>query len=136
MPKILSYQKITDKFTTHTLVEPTTAYATNGEARIVELCTIDGTTYVYIPDGVILPSQPKSISLMEEKLTDELKVKIKLASIRLINQRVVEKIREEYSADDEFKMLRLAPSEESALYNDHIEECRAWGRKEKEKLGL
>ena len=75
---------------------------------------------------------------MDQALTDELKEKIKSATphVRLINQRVVEKIREKYSEDDEFKMLRLAPSDESALYNDYVEECRALGRKEKGKLGL
>jgi hypothetical protein len=37
---------------------------------------------------------------------------------------------------DEIKLLRIGLSEESIAYNDYVEECRAWGRGEKAKLGL
>jgi hypothetical protein len=71
-------------------------------------------------------------------LTDELKESIKSASphVQLINDRVVSKIREVYSLNDEIKMIRLSPSEESTAYNDYVEECRDWGRTEKARLGL
>lgn len=51
-----------------------------------------------------------------------------------IDRQVVARIRDCYSVDDELKMLRLAPSPESAAYNDHVEECRAWGRACKAEL--
>jgi cell division protein FtsL len=56
--------------------------------------------------------------------------------VQLINDRVVSKIREVYSLNDEIKMIRLSPSEESTAYNDYVEECRDWGRTEKARLGL
>lgn len=95
-------------------------------------------TYVSVPDGVALPEQPKEISVEEITMTTELGDAIKAVSLHvaLINERVVAKIRERYSVDDEFKMLRIGPSNETDAYNDHVEACRAWGRAEKEKFGL
>ena len=137
MPKIYKYRKITDAFTTHSLREPDSRLA--GEAdRVTELCTIDDVTYVSVPDGVVLPEQPKEISVEEIALTEEVGTAIKAASphVALVNERVVAKIREKYSVDDEFKMLRTGPSNETDVYNDHVEACRAWGRAEKVRFGL
>ena len=71
-------------------------------------------------------------------LTDALRAEIKAASphVRLINQRVREAISSRYSLEDEIKLLRTAPSAEMDAYNAWAEECRAWGRAEKAKLGL
>jgi hypothetical protein len=137
MAKIYGYRKVTDEFTTHSLQEPDSVAAGN-EGRITELCTIDGMTYVSAPDTVILPEQPEEISVKEITLTDVLTESIKAASphVALVNERVVEKIRTKYTVDDEFKMLRMGPSHETDAYNDHVETCRAWGRSEKERLGL
>ena len=52
-----------------------------------------------------------------------------------INRRVVELIRTRYSLEDEIGLLRTGPSDEAAAYDAWVEECRAWGRGEKEKLG-
>ena len=137
MTKIYKYQKVQDAYTTYCLVEPDYNLLET-EDRITELCTIDGITYVSVPDSITLPEQPEQITVEEVELTDELKESIKSASphVQLINDRVVSKIREVYSLNDEIKMIRLSPSEESTAYNDYVEECRAWGRGEKEKLGL
>jgi len=93
---------------------------------------------VSVPDELTLPPQPEEITVEEIELTDELTESIKAASphVALINERVVSLIREAYSVNEEIKMLRLAPSSETAAYNDYVEECRAWGRAEKAKLGL
>jgi hypothetical protein len=40
------------------------------------------------------------------------------------------------SQNDEIKMLRISPSEESTAYNEYVESCRAWGRTKKAKLGV
>jgi hypothetical protein len=108
------------------------------EDRITELCTIDGITYVSVPDSIILPAQPEQITVEEVELTDELKESIKSASphVQLINDRVVSKIREVYSLNDEIKMIRLSPSAESTAYNEYVESCRDWGRVAKANLGL
>lgn len=137
MTKIYKYQKAQDAYTTHCLVEPDYNLLET-EDRITELCTIDGVTYVSVPDSIILPAQPEQITVEEVVLTDELKESIKSASphVQLINDRVVSKIREIYSLNDEIKMIRLSPSAESTAYNEYVETCRAWGKTEKARLGV
>ena len=57
-----------------------------------------------------------------------------LTSEDAINQRVREMIREQYSIEDEIKLLRTAPSPEFELWNAYVEDCRAWGREQKALL--
>jgi hypothetical protein len=130
MAKFYKYRKATDYCTTHILLVP------DGETGIAELCTIDGETYVSVPDAVTLPPQPDEIKVFAIELTAELDAAIRAASphIALANERIVERIREKYSVNDELKMLRIGPSPETEAYNDHVEKCRAWGKAEKEKL--
>ena len=137
MTKIYKYQKVQDAYTTHCLVEPDYNLLET-EDRITELCIIDGVTYVSVPDSIILPAQPEQITVEEVELTDELKESIKSESphVQLINERVVAKIREVYSLNDEIKMIRLSPSAESAAYNEYVESCRDWGRVAKANLGV
>ena len=137
MTKIYKYQKVQDAYTTHCLVEPDYNLL-EAEDRITELCTIDGITYVSVPDSITLPEQPEQITVEEVVLTEELKAAIKSESphVQLINERVVAKIREIYSLNDEIKLLRIGLSEESTAYNDYVEECRDWGRAAKARLGL
>ncbi len=106
-----------------------------------ELATVDGVTYVCLPDGVTLPAeQPSEIaaSIAAVTLTDALNTSIKAASphVRLINERVQAAIAEQYSHADEIKLMRTAPSPQMVAYNAYAEECRLWGRGEKAKLGL
>lgn len=136
MVKIYKYQKITDRYTTHCLREPD--YEMEPQERIVELCTIDGWTYVSVPGD--LPEQPQLITetLTAVEVTPELREAIVAASpnCRAIKGKVVEMIRDRYSINDEFKMIRLAPSPESEAYNDHVEACRQWERDKLTELGL
>ena len=137
MPTIYKYLKISDAYTTYLLAEPD--YELLGlEDRITELCTIDGVTYISVPDGITLPEQPEQITVEEVALTDELKAAIRLASphVQLIDERVVMKIREKYSVNDEIKLLRLGASDDFTAYNDYIETCRAWGAAAKARLGV
>ena len=137
MTKIYKYQKVQDAYTTHCLVEPDYNLLET-EDRITELCIIDGVTYVSVPDSIILPAQPEQITVEEVVLTDELNAAIKAASphVQLVNERVVAKIREIYSLNDEIKMIRLSPSAESTAYDEYVEACREWGRVAKANLGL
>lgn len=134
MARIYKYRKVTDAYTTHFLVE--SDYGREGEERITELCTIEGDTYVSVPDAITLPPQPEEIVIEAVELTEDLAVAIRAASphVGLINERVVTRIRERYSVNDEIKMLRIGPSPETETYNDHVEASRAWGRAEKAKL--
>ena len=137
MPVIYKYQKISDAYTTYILAEPD--YDGLGlESRITELCTIDGVTYISVPDGITLPEQPEQITVEEVALTDELKAAIRAASlhVQLIDERVVMKIREKYSVNDEIKLIRLGASDDFTAYNDYIETCRAWGAAAKARLGV
>jgi hypothetical protein len=133
MPSIASYQKFITQQVTRELATPEGS---------TELATLDGTTYVCLPDGARLPEvQHAEIAasiVLDVELTDALRDEIKAVSphVRLINRRVVDRLRERYSLDDEIKLIRLAPSAESSAYNDYVEECRAWGRAQKAAFGL
>jgi hypothetical protein len=121
--KIYRYQKQSDAYT---------VYQAQGE-DLQELCTLDdGYTYISGPD--VMPEQLPQVIIEEATLTDELREAIKTSSpqVRLINRRVVEKIRERYSVDDEFCALRTGDTD----YPAYVEECLAWGAAEKAALGL
>jgi hypothetical protein len=132
MAKIYKYQKVTDARTTYCVIESDT----QDDNRVTELCTVGLDTYISVPDVVVLPEQPKEITLEEIVMTVEVEKLIKDNSdhIKLINSRVVDRIREKYSDTDEIKMLRVGPSTETEAYNSWVEECRLWGSTEKEKL--
>ena len=147
MGKIYRYRKVIDAYTTHSLAEPDYQLLERDDpalegVRITELCELDGWTYVSVPDAIALPAQPEIVAATLEAVDlvarPELRAAIVAASpaCRSIRGRVVERIRAAYSIDDEFKMLRLAPSAETAAYNDHVEACRAWGRAELAALGV
>ena len=147
MAKIYKYKKVTDAYTTHCLMEPDYNLLERDNpslvgVRITELCTLDDWTYVSVPDAISLPEQPEviadTLTPVDVSEQPELKAAIIEASpnCRSIRGRVVDKIRERYSINDEIKMLRIGPSPETEAYNDYVEACRAWGRSEKEKLGL
>lgn len=106
-----------------------------------ELATVGGVTYVSLPDDATLPAvQPAEIadSIAEVTLTATETALIKSASphVKLIDQRVADRIAEAYSLTDEIKLLRTAPSAEFEAYNAFVEDCRAWGRAQKTALGL
>jgi len=140
MSYIVSYQK---HITTEITRELRLPEGAEQHERIgTELATVDGVTYVALPDGAVLPAnQPEEIAasiVNPAVLTDAVRDTIKAASphVRLINQRVIERIRAVYSIDDEIKCLRLAPSADTTAYNDYVEDCRAWGREQKAALGM
>ncbi len=138
MSTLISYQKHIDALITRELSLP----QDESHQRLgQEIATVDGITYVSLPDGVALPvDQPDEIaaSIQTVTLSDALREAIKAASpqVRVINALVAEKIAEQYSLADEIKLLRTAPSAEFDAYNAHAEACRAWGRAQKAALGL
>ncbi len=132
---IYSYQKHIDSLRTVDIALPE---GENHQRIGTELATINGVTYVFVPEGAKLPTQPKEIKVVPAVLAQELIDQIKAESthIQLINARIIEMIRLRYSMEDEIKLIRIAPSDESTAYNNYVEECRAWGRGEKAKFGL
>ncbi|MEI7816176.1 MAG: hypothetical protein WCI45_03180 [Desulfuromonadales bacterium] len=118
---------------------------------MTELCTIEGLTYISIPDSVALPAQPEQVVLTEVALTPELADAIKAVSphVRLIDERIKAKIRERYDAESEMYFARISigaitgqyimePGEAAkvAAYGAYVEEVRQWGRDQRAGFGL
>ena len=144
MPAIYSYRKVFDAYTTYALAEP-------DGVRCTELATIDGTTYVSVPDGAQLPAQPAQITVVPVQLDDALKTALRAASppLQLIDRQVVEQIRSRYTENDELYLARIGvgkalgtyePStDELAELRDYqawVEAAREWGRAQRAALGL
>lgn len=144
MATIYQYTKFIDNVRTITIKLPDGA----GET---ELATIDGVTYVSVPDGVALPEQPPEITVTQIVVDDVIRGKLRSASphLRLIDKRLVERIRDRYSIDDELYLARIAvgaqlgtyqmEADEPALLADYqawVESCRQWAREQRAALGL
>ena len=141
MKSLISYRAVIDSVTTHTLKLPEAPMGTQAAQQLATLP--DGRTVVVLFDGFTLPTeQPAqiaaSIEVLANPLPADLLDAIRTASphVKMINNRVQAAIAERYSTSDEIKMLRIAPSAETTAYNAYVEDCRAWGRAEKAKLGL
>lgn len=143
---IYKYKKITTEGP-----NGTTLYARLPDGDGLELCEIDGNTYVFVSDGAALPEQHEGITLESATLTDDLRSEIKKSSraCQLIDMRMQEMIRERYTAEDEMYFARIGTGkalgvyefqsgEESALldYGNFVESVRQWGRDERAKIGL
>lgn len=150
MTSIYAYQKV---FTPHSIIQmalPDNA-GLDDEYRCTELCTLDGVTYVAVPDALTLPDQPPELTVAPAVLTDELREQIKAASthVQLIGQRMIDRIRATYTIDDEMYFARIgvgaamgmyAPSSDEiqamTVFGEFVEAARQWGRTERAKLGL
>jgi hypothetical protein len=145
---IIKYQKVTDLHTTYTLAEPDYH---DGDARCTELATLNGITYVHVPDSITLPIQPEQITVEEVTLTPELREEIKAVSpcVRLSYKRLQDRIRSRYSLEDEAYYTRISvgvlmgtyemqPGEldELAAYQAWVEKCREIARLERAVWGL
>ncbi len=150
MTTIYSYQKVSTPYTVIQAVLPDSAGA-NDELHCTELCTIDGITYLSVPDGVTLPDQPPEIELTPVTLSPELREQIKAASVHVafIAERMIQKIRAAYSIDDEMYFARIGVGAANGMYTptagemadmqafgEFVESVRQWGRTERAKLGL
>lgn len=151
MTKIYSYKKFITPEITRTLLLPTDE---NLNFLGTELATIGGTTYVSIPDNATLPdNQPIEIKngITVVTMTDDLKLQIKAVSphAQLIAQRVIEKIRDRYTVDDELYLARIGVGQSSGIYTPapselqqladyavYVEDVRQWGRDQRALLGL
>ena len=116
-----------------------------------ELGTIDGVTYISLPDEAVLPEQPTEIGLQPVVMTDALKEQLKLINpwCKLVDQQIRSKIRERYDSEDEMYLTRISvgnlmgiytylPGEQQAVldYGAFVEGARQWGRDERAKVGL
>lgn len=118
----------------------------------MELCELDGATYVTVPeDAGPMPEQHPEITLepviVDAGLRDALLAQSR--ACQLIAQAIIDNIRAKYSIDDEMYFARIGvgtstglytPSEgemqEMAIYGQHVESVREWGRQQRAVLGL
>ncbi len=145
---IYAYTKIETPYTTIQMALP---YEMDSENQCTELCTLEGVTYVSVPDSVTLPDQPAELTITEATITPELRDAIKAESphCRLITERMEMRISSKYSLSDEQYFARIgvgaalgaytfAPGEQDELlaFGAYVEAARQWGRDERAKLGL
>lgn len=145
---IYAYTKVSTPYTTIQMALP---YEMDSENQCTELCTLDGVTYVSVPDSVTLPDQPAELTITEATITPELRDAIKAESphCRLITERMEMRISSKYSLSDEQYFARIgvgaalgaytfAPGEQDELlaFGAYVEAARQWGRDERAKLGL
>ena len=145
---IYEYTKVS---TPYTIIQMALPYEMDSENQCTELCTLEGVTYVSVPDSVTLPDQPAELTITEATITPELRDQIKAASphCRLITERMEMRISSKYSLSDEQYFARIgvgaalgaytfAPGEQDELlaFGAYVEAARQWGRDERAKLGL
>jgi hypothetical protein len=152
MPYIVSYQKFIDIDRTVEIALPADL---EGQRIGVELATIDGVTYVSLPDEVTLPGQqPAEVAasiVNPVTVTSELRAQLRDTSphLRLISQRMIDQIRASYTIDDEMYFARIGVGAATGLYEpttdemqemtvfgEFVESVREWGRTERAKFGL
>ena len=117
----------------------------------IELASLDGWHYTFVPDTATQPEQPAAVQWQVAVVDASLKDQIKAASRRchLIAEEMQRSIRSVYSLDDEQYFARIGvgaalgayvfqPGEQDALlaFGAHVESVRQWGRTERAKLGL
>lgn len=113
MPSFVAYQKYIDAQVTRELRLPDDV---NGQKMGQELCTIDGLTYVALPDGAVLPAaQPEGITALPVTLTPALLDQIKTVSAQA---RFIQSVIDSSGPEP---------------YSD---ESRVWAAAEKARLGL
>ena len=145
---IYAYTKVSTPYTTIQMALP---YEMDSENQCTELCTLEGVTYVSVPDSVTLPDQPAELTITEATITPELRDAIKAESphCRLITDRMEMRISSKYSLSDEQYFARIgvgaalgaytfAPGEQDELlaFGAYVEAARQWGLDERAKLGL
>lgn len=117
---------------------------------IVELCTIDDVTFIYIPDSIELPLQPEEIQLVDVTLTVDLSILREHSPIeKMIQMETQMKIRSKYSLEDELYFSRISIGQLSGLYTmtaseqqqvaefgAFVEQCRSEANLKRASVGL
>ena len=132
-----SYKKAFDQYTVYHMLF---SYSEDDTAQPFELGTIDGITYVAVPDGYVLPPQPKQIADSIKEVSPDSEIIAKLADaspvIRLTKRRMAglePTVR--YSKRDELtlKMIEsvVAPvvkDAKSITLTEYVDACRVWDK--------
>lgn len=148
MATIYQYQKQITAGANGTVID---FVRSEGDTQPMELCTIDGTTYLSVPDGYVIPMQPVELGFTATVMTDALRETLKANSraVQLITEEVQKLIRSKYSLEDEQYFARIGvgaalgaytflTGEQEALlaFGTYVEECRQYGKAKRAELGL
>jgi len=139
--KLYRYQPIYDK---HTIID-----ANLPENAIIHLSNDqleEFDNYQYVAFEEKAPEQPKGIILEEVVLTEELKEKLRQKSHhwQRYKERVIEKIREKYSIDDELNIINTknlatkTTDDKSKIseYNNYVKSIKDYYANYKASLGI
>lgn len=146
MAKIIAYTKARDQYATYLLATPP-------DVVCPELCTLDGVTYVSLPDGAVLPPQTAQIAASVEVVTPDAALRGQILAdsthCQLIDEQMRQTIRAAYPLEDELKFARIGVGAAMGMYSptsdevkamtvfgEFVESVRQWGRDERAKLGL
>lgn len=123
---ILSYRKITDQYTTHIIEDQL-------HDDVIELCTIDGVTYVSVPDDSTLP-EFKIITVKKAVLSNDIKAAIRDKSphFRLLALRMGAPKNLRLTADDEARIKRMqkdvGEAEKAGAVDAFLTDRRSWDK--------
>jgi len=95
--------------------------------------------YQYVAFEEKAPEQPKGIILEEVVLTAELKEKLRKNSShwQRYKERVIEKIREKYSLDDEINIIKTTEDKTKITeYDEYVKSVKDYYAKYKANLGI
>ncbi len=141
MPAIYSYQKVISTGPNGSVISAVFPTGANNQPLGTELCTLGGVTYISIPDGATLPTQPAALTLtaLTLPLAQALHDEICAASphIKLIDKQTQDAIALQYDHAAELKALRLGTSDPGwATYFTYVTDCVTAGKAKKALLGL
>ncbi|MFA5706936.1 MAG: hypothetical protein WDA41_11315 [Candidatus Neomarinimicrobiota bacterium] len=134
-----SYKKAFDQYTVYHMLF---SYSEDDTAQPFELGTIDGITYVAVPDGYVLPPQPKQIADSIKEVSPDSEIIAKLADafpvINLTKRRMAglePAVR--YSKQDELTLKMIVDVVEpvvsvldakTVVMTEYVDVCRAWDK--------
>ena len=132
--KLYRYQPIYDKHTRIDANLPENAIIHLSNDQLEEF-----DNYQYVAFEEKAPEQPKGIILEEVVLTAELKEKLRKNSShwQRYKERVIEKIREKYSLDDEINIIKTTEDKTKITeYDEYVKSVKDYYAKYKANLGI
>lgn len=110
------------------------------KGEVLFLFYIEECNGVVVSKGYTIDANKVLTEYQREVTKEEYDSIFSSVSVETINNQIVNKIREQYSIDDEFQMQRFGLQDSSNVeyqaYLQYVNECIAWGMAEKEQLGL
>ena len=158
-----SYEPVTDQYMTYRLIHPDYENVDVERERITELCTIGSVSYVYVPDGVVLPAQHANVQKTLKKIVPDAAlialIKKESPHYRLIDERInsilptmkpeegryfmlsfdsdkMDTEKSKYAISSDVKNVKTALTPNMKEASGYAAEVVQWGIEQKEKIGL